>query len=95
MQHTVTGQTAFGVLGPMADRPEGRFDRIAGSNALPLLGGEVMEGHQLLPVFVQAQCRFRVFRFVGFDEQIKSLLRLCPRLRLPDGVQRLLRFWLN
>ena len=35
----------------------------------PMLGGEVIEGHQLLPVFMQAQCRFRIF---GFWQSIRT-----------------------
>ena len=39
MQHAVSRQAALGTLGPMADSPEGRFNRITGPKArlAPLL----------------------------------------------------------
>jgi hypothetical protein len=44
MQHAVTRQAALGTSGSMADRPEGRFNRIAGPNALLVLCRKIIEG---------------------------------------------------
>ena len=75
MQHAITGQAAFGALGPMADRPEGRLNRIAGPNALPMLGGEGIEGHQLLLVLVQADGCFLAPSLMRLDEQVEGRYR--------------------
>ena len=82
MQHAVTGQAAFRSLGPMTDSPERRLNRIAGPNALPVLGRKIVERHQLLAVLLQAQGRLGVLGFIGFEEQVKRFLRLCLRLCL-------------
>ena len=57
----------------MPDRGEGRFNRITGADALPMLGGKVEECHEFFAVFLQAQRRLGVLCFIGFDEQIKRL----------------------
>ena len=72
----------------MPDRGECGFNRIAGSDALPMLGGKVEECHEFDPIFLQAQRRLRIFRLVGFDEQIECLLRIIFGLSLPDVVDR-------
>ena len=53
MQHAIAGQAALGALGAMADRGERGLNRIAGADALPMLGREVEECHQLFAVFLQ------------------------------------------
>jgi len=65
MQHAVTRQAALGRFGPMADRSEARFYRIAGPDALPVPGRKIVEGQQLLPVLVQADGRLRVLRLIS------------------------------
>ena len=70
MQHTVTGQAAFRALGPMTDSPKRRLNRIAGPYALPVLCRKVVEGQQLLAVFLQAQRRLWVFWFIGLEEEL-------------------------
>ena len=72
----------------MPDRGEGRFNRIAGADALPMLGGEVEECHEFFAIFLQAQRRLGVFGLVGFDEQIERLFRILFGLGLPDVVDR-------
>ncbi len=67
----------------MPDRGKGGFNRIAGADALPMLGREVEECHEFGPILLQAQCRLGVFGFVGFDEQIKGLVRVVLGLGLP------------
>ncbi len=57
----------------MADRGKRRFNRIAGADALPMLGREVEECHEFLTIFLQAQRRLGVLWLIGFDEQIEGL----------------------
>ena len=52
MQHAITRQTALGAFAPMADCSKGRFDRIAGANALLVPGRKIIESYQLLMVLV-------------------------------------------
>ena len=72
MQHAVAGQAALGALGAMADRGERGLNRIAGADALPMLGWEVEECHEFLTVLLQTQRRLGILRLIGFDEQIKA-----------------------
>jgi len=41
VQHPVAREAAFGVFGAVTNGAEGALDRVAGSNALPVLGGKV------------------------------------------------------
>ncbi len=69
MQYGVTRQAALESLSPMADHPEGRFNRLAGPNALPVLGRkDMIENHQLLMIFVQTDGSLRILRLIGFVE---------------------------
>ena len=63
---------------------------IGRADALPVLGGEVEECQQFLPVLDQALGGFRILRLVGFDEQIERLDRILAGLGLPNIVQHLL-----
>ena len=73
MQHAIARQAAFGALGPVADRCEGAFDRVRGSTyALPMLGGEVVEGQQLVADFDQTFGGFWVLGFERLHEQIEG-----------------------
>ena len=54
----------------MSDRGEGRFNWVAGTDTLPMLGGEVEECHEFFAVFLQAQRRLVIFGFVDFDDAI-------------------------
>ena len=78
----------------MSDRGEGRFNWVAVTDALPMLGGEVEECHEFFAVFLQAQRRLGIFGFVDFDEQIERLFRIIFGLSLPDVVDRRLGLWL-
>ena len=64
VQHTAPEQDAFRSPGAMADRAEGRFDRIAASDALPVLCRDGTESHPLLPVFVQALHSLRALQYI-------------------------------
>ena len=44
----------------MADRGEGGLNRIAGADALPMLGWEVEECHEFVAIFLQAQRRLGI-----------------------------------
>ena len=55
--------------------------------ALPMLGREVVEGQQLGAVLDQAFGGLWVFRLEGFDEQIKCVMRVLSRFRLPNVMQ--------
>ncbi len=64
MEHAVTREAALRTFGPMSDRAEGGFNRVARPYSLPVLCREVVERHQLLAVFLQAEGGLRVFRFI-------------------------------
>jgi len=73
MKHAVPAETAFCALRAVSDRGEGAFDRVRSSDALPVLGREVVEGQQLFSVTEQAFCGFGIFRLECFDEQIEAV----------------------
>jgi hypothetical protein len=50
-QRGLARQAALGLLGAQAHSGEGRFDRVCGPDVLPVLGWEVVEGQQDIPVF--------------------------------------------
>ena len=87
VQHTETGQAAFGAFGAVTDGREGALDWIGGADALPVLGREVEKGEQLFAVLDQAGGGLGVFRLIGLDEQIEGGLGVCVRFSLPDVVQ--------
>lgn len=58
----------------MADRREGRLNQIAGSYAQPMLCREVVKGHQLFAVFLQAQDGLGVLCLISNEEQVKRFL---------------------
>ena len=53
----------------------------------PVLGRKVEEGHEFVALFLQAQCNLGIFGFVGFDEEIESLIGIVLGLGLPNIVQ--------
>ncbi len=58
----------------LTDGPEGRFYGIGRPYALPVLGRKVVEGHQFLPIFLQANSGLRILRFIGRVKQIEGLV---------------------
>ena len=79
----------------MPDRGEGRFNRVAGANGLPMLGREVEESHEFTAVFLQTQCCLGIFGFIDFEKQIERRVSIGFGLCLPDIVQRGFGFWLG
>ena len=79
----------------MANGAKGRLNGIGRSDALPVLGREVVKGQQFFSVFLEAESGFRIFRLIGFNEQVECLLGVCLCLGLPDRVQGLFRFRLG
>ena len=79
----------------MPDRGEGRFHRITGAGALPMLGGKVEERYAFFAVLLQAQRRLGILWLVGCDEQIKRLFSVGFGLGLPDIVQSSFGLWLG
>ena len=78
----------------MTDRGECKFNRIAGADALPMLGGKVEECHEFGSILLQAQNRLRIFGLIGFDEQIGCLLSIFSGFTLPNVVDRGFGLWL-
>ena len=87
MQHAIACQAPFLTFGVMSNCGECGFNWIAGADALPVLGRKVEEGHEFVAIFLQAQCILGVFGFVGFDEEIESLIGIVLGLGLPNIVQ--------
>ena len=50
----------------------------------PVLCWKIIEGQQLLPIFLQAGCCFGMFQLVGGDELIKGPIGILPCLGRPD-----------
>ena len=87
MQHSLGTQASLAALGPVSYRPEGGLNRIRCLDVSPVLGREVIESHQFLPVFLKTPRRSEIFVLVRFYEQVKSLVRIFFRFALPDVVQ--------
>lgn len=63
-------------------RTEGRFNRIASADALPVFRWEVVERHQFVMVLVQAEGRLRIFRVVGFEDSPLNQHKPIYKLRI-------------
>ena len=64
-------------------------------DALPILGGEVEECHEVFAVFLHAQRHFGIFGLIGFGEQVRGLFRIIFGLGLPNVVDRVMSLWLR
>ncbi len=71
-EHGVAAQAAPGRPGPVADRGKGRFNRIGCLNALPVLGREVEEVHQLLAILDQLHCGLGILVLVAGQETVEG-----------------------
>lgn len=60
----------------MPDRAEGGCNRGARADALPVRCREVVERHQCLAVFLEAQGRLWIRRVIGREEQVQGCLDL-------------------
>ena len=60
-----------------------------------MLGWEVVESQQFIPILDQAFGRLRIFRLEGFDEQIERSMGILAGLGLPDVVKHLLSLGLG
>ena len=90
-----TAEAAFGPGGSKAHRGEGAFDRIGGSQVLPVLGREVVEGEQLHPVLGQAGDGLVVLGTEDFHEEVEGFLGLVLGFGHPDVLQALLDLGLD
>lgn len=75
------GAGSFGDSGAQPDGGEGRLDRVRGFEVNPVLGGEIVEGQQLLSVVGDLGGGLGVFRAVGLLEFADRGLRRGRGLR--------------
>src|SRR5262245_34220319 len=75
---------AFGTNGPMADGRERAFNRVRGSQMLPVLGRKIVEHQQCIAIFGEAFGGLGVLQLVALDEGIEGGLGSDRRLRHPD-----------
>ena len=61
------GQAALGFPGAVANRCKCALDGIGGADMLPVLGREIVEGQQHIPVLEQLLHGTLVFNTIGFD----------------------------
>ena len=80
---------ATGLLLSMLDRREDALDRIGGPQVNPVLGREVVEGQELLSIFVETLDRLRILGLIGLDEQIERLVSMRTRVSHPDLMELL------
>ena len=64
-QNCLAGHAAPGLSRPEPHCGKGRFNRIRGSNVLPVHGRKIIECHQRVPILEQAVRCLRVLGFVG------------------------------
>ncbi len=87
VEHGVAAQAAPGRPGPVADRSKGRLDRVGGANALPVLGREVEEVHQLLAIPDPLHCGLGILVLIAGQETVEGPVGMVPGLRHPDLLQ--------
>ncbi len=71
MKHAVSTEVACGPFGSVPDCGEWVFERVRFADALPVLGGEVIEAQQLVTIFHQTFDGLSVYHVEGFNEQIE------------------------
>jgi hypothetical protein len=69
----------------MTDRAKGRFNRIGGPNALPMLCREIIERQQLSPVFLQTGNLRAVLLLLGHTK-LESTVRYLG-IEVDDALQ--------
>ncbi len=72
----------------MADRSKGRFDRVGGTNALPVLDREVEEAHLVLVVLDQLAGSLRILHFTARQELVESLVGIVSGFRYPGPLRK-------
>ena len=71
----------------MPNSRERALDRVCGSQVLPVLGGEIVEGEERVAVLGEAFDGFVVLNAIGFDERIQCNLGGLAGLRHPNVLQ--------
>jgi len=79
----------------MSHGSERRFDGIGGPEVNPVFSGKVVKRQQSLAIFGETFGGLGVFRLVGFQKQIKGLVRGFASFCLPDVMQLCLGRWLQ
>lgn len=98
VDHRQAGGPRSAPLGLLRAEPhggKGGLDRVGRPQVNPVLGGEVVEGQEHLPILRQALDCLGVFRLVGLHEQVERLVGVLLRVGHPDGVQLRLGFRLK
>ncbi len=81
------GQRSLGSDGPVPHRCEHTFDGVRGSQVIPVLGREVVEGQQGVAILGEAFDCPGVLRPVFLSEDVDRSLRSRPGLRAVDFAQ--------
>ena len=87
--HSHGGGMREAPLGPdraVSDRSEDAFDRVGRAQMHPVLGGEVVEGQQVVLILGQAGDRRRVFLLVFGGKPLQRRRSVDPALGHPDVV---------
>jgi hypothetical protein len=77
---------------PVPHGGESAFDGVCGSQVVPVLGREVVEGEQRLSIFPQAFGDLVVFDGIGLDEGVERCFGVLPCLGHRDLLQCTLGF---
>jgi hypothetical protein len=72
-------------------RGGGALDGVGRAQVTPVLGGEVVEGQEDVPILREAAARRLVLRTVPLQEVVEGLGRHLPGLREPDLMKVALR----
>ncbi len=73
------------MIGPVADRSKGHFNRIGRLDALPVLGREIKGVYQVLAVLHQFPCGFWILGFITGQELVRGRIGIVTGLRHPDS----------
>src|SRR5690349_19393117 len=65
------------------------LDRIGSPQVNPVLSREVVEGQQLLTIFLEALRRLGVLGLIGLDEKVEGLVSMRTRVGHPDLMELL------
>ena len=86
-QNACSRSAAAGLGGAQSHAGKSRFNRVAGTNVMPMLGRKVIEAQQRDLVFDQALGRLRILGLVALHEVIEGGVRPFSRRGHPDLVQ--------
>lgn len=84
-QHAGARDATAGFVGAQAHGAKGRFDRIRGANALPVLGGKIIKRQPYIPILAQTLGGLGILCFIASTFRVIAKGRQIDRNTQKNG----------